>query len=172
MDESRDPGEWKIWKSALGNVLLFVGLVAFLYLVSRAISPTAPIDREVPYSELEQALATGRVDHVVVSDESVAAYLKSPDSTGARILNAERVEPEVAEQFSRYQVPFSREHSSNAFQLLLSWIAPVLFFVAAWCWKKRVLARLSLRNSKMHCELFPACPRPVSMSRVVGPRDT
>jgi cell division protease FtsH len=141
MDEPHDRGGWKVWKSVLGNVLLIGGFFAFLYLVAGAIGTSAPIDRQVSYSDLEQALAAGRVDHVVISDQSIAAYLKSPDSKGAQILSAERVEPELAEQFSRYHVPFSREHSSNAFPLLLSWIAPVLFFVVAWYFMSRGLGK-------------------------------
>jgi len=131
MDDSHDSREWKIWKAALWNFLFLVSLFASLYLIGWA-SGVSPEVRQVPYSELEQALAAGRVESVVISDRDVVARLKAPDAKGARSLSAERVEPDVAEQFSRYKVPFSREHSGNGLQLVLSWIAPVLLFFGVW----------------------------------------
>jgi cell division protease FtsH len=131
MDDSRDSREWKIWKAALWNALFLVSLFTSLYLLGWASSTSQEV-RRVPYSELEQALVAGRVESVVISDRDVVARLKAPDAKGARSLSAERVEPDVAEQFSRYKVPFSREHSGNGLQLLLSWIAPVLLFFGVW----------------------------------------
>jgi cell division protease FtsH len=131
MKGSSDPGEWKIWKAALRNALFIAGVFACLYVIGR-VSGVSRDAREVPYSELEQALAAGSVESVVISDRQVIAHLKAPDAQGARVLNAERVEPELVEQFSHYKIPFSREHSGNGLQLLLSWIAPALMFFGIW----------------------------------------
>jgi len=139
MGKPSEGREWKIWKSVLGNALVIVSLLGFLYLAVWLNGVQPPPERQVSYSDLQQALASGRVDHVVISDQSVTAYLKSPDSKGAKVLSAERVEPELVEQFSRYHVPFSREHSNNALQLIGSWIAPLLFFGVAWFFMSRGL---------------------------------
>src|SRR5690348_1049453 len=123
MAESRDPREFKIWKSALWNVLFFGGALLVLFVLGRVSGVPLP-ERQVPYSELEQVLIDGRVDHVVISDQQVTAYLKKPDAQGANSLSAERVEPDLAAQFSQYHVPFSRVHSSNTLQLVWSLLAP------------------------------------------------
>jgi len=86
----------------------------------------------VPYSELEQALVVGRVDHVVVSDREIRAHLKVPDSKGVQVLAANRVEPDLAERLSRFNVPYTREYGSSGLSQLLGWVVPGLMFVGLW----------------------------------------
>jgi len=62
----------------------------------------------VPYSEFEKALAEGRVAEVLVSDRTVTGHLKSPDSRGKTTIVATRVEPDLAERLSKYDVPYAR----------------------------------------------------------------
>ena len=62
----------------------------------------------VPYSEFEKALAEGRVAEVLVSDRTVTGRLKSPDSRGKTTIVATRVEPDLAERLSKYDVPYAR----------------------------------------------------------------
>lgn len=118
--------------AGLRNAVFFVIFVTGLFVLGRLSGGGSQTAREVPYSELEQDLAAGRAERVVVSDEEVAAYLKAPDSHGAKIVRAERVEPELAQQLARYDVPFSRERSSNALPQLVAWLAPTLIFVGFW----------------------------------------
>ena len=142
MNESRDPGEWKIWKAALRNVLFLVALFVVLFVLGQ-LSGAAQAAREIPYSELQQDLAAGRVERVVVSDQQVTAYLKAPDSQGAKIVSAQRVEPELAQELTRYNVPFSREHSSGALPQILSWLIPPLLFFGLWFLMSRAMGRAS-----------------------------
>jgi len=86
----------------------------------------------VPYSELESALAAGRVERVVIGDRHIMGYLKSPDAQGKRILTANLVEPDFAERLSRFEVPFTREYESGFLQQLVSWVAPALIFFGIW----------------------------------------
>lgn len=86
----------------------------------------------VPYSELEQALVAGRVEHVVVSDREIRAHLKVPDSKGVQVLAANRVEPDLAERLSRFNVPYTREYGSSGLSQLLGWVVPGLMFVGLW----------------------------------------
>jgi len=62
----------------------------------------------VPYSEFEKALAEGRIAEVLVSDRTVTGRLKSPDSQGKTTIVATRVEPDLAERLSKYDVPYAR----------------------------------------------------------------
>ena len=88
----------------------------------------------VPYSEVEQALAAGRIERVVISDRHITAYLKQPAQDGERVLFANRVEPDLAQHLAQYHTPYAREFESGWFTQLLSWIAPVAIFLAGWYW--------------------------------------
>ncbi len=86
----------------------------------------------VPYSELEAALQSGRVDHVVVSDREILAYLKASDPNGKQVLAANRLEPDVAERLSRFKVPVTREYGTNWLAQLLAWAFPALILISLW----------------------------------------
>ena len=88
--------------------------------------------KRVSYSEFEQALAGGQVERVVVSDQELRGYLKSPDPQGARVLTTNRVEPELADRLARFKVSFSRDFSSPLLQAILSWLVPGIIFLALW----------------------------------------
>jgi cell division protease FtsH len=94
----------------------------------------------VPYSELERALAEGRIERVVISDRELVAELKTPDAQGRRRLTANRVEPELAERLTRFKVPFSRKYESGLWLQLLSWVAPALVVVGLWYFILRGMA--------------------------------
>lgn len=74
----------------------------------------------VPYSEFEKALAEGRVAEVLVSDRTVTGRLKSPDSRGKTTIVATRVEPDLAERLSKYDVPYARVVESTWLRDVLS----------------------------------------------------
>ena len=86
----------------------------------------------VPYSEFEKALAEGRVADVLVMDRTVTGRLKSPDSRGKTTIVATRVEPDLAERLSKYDVPYARVVESTWLRDVLSWILPAVAFFGVW----------------------------------------
>lgn len=86
----------------------------------------------VPYSQFEKALAQGQVAEVIVGDTTVTGKLKSPGPSGKSVIVANRVEPDLAERLSRYDVPYSRAIESTWLRDLMSWILPALVFYALW----------------------------------------
>ena len=86
----------------------------------------------VPYSEFEKALAEGRVAEVLVSDRTVTGHLKSPDSRGKTTIVATRVEPDLADRLSKYDVPYARVLESTWLRDVLSWILPAVAFFGVW----------------------------------------
>jgi len=82
MNDANEPHEWKIWKDAVRNAVFLILLFAALKVAGQILGAASP-EREVPYSELQQKLAAGQVERIVVSDLRVTAYLKTPDSQGA-----------------------------------------------------------------------------------------
>jgi cell division protease FtsH len=101
---------------------------------------TSQTVEHVPYSEFEQALAEGRVSEVLVSEQKITGKLKSPDIKGKTMIVATRVEPDLAERLSEYQVPYSRVIESTFLRDILSWLLPAVLFFAVWLFLFRRLA--------------------------------
>ena len=108
-------------------------IVALLMLLSlQSYWQTAKTVEPVPYSEFEKALAEGRVAEVLVSDRTVTGRLKSPDSRGKTTIVATRVEPDLADRLSKYDVPYARVLESTWLRDVLSWILPAVAFFGVW----------------------------------------
>ncbi|WP_241165330.1 ATP-dependent metallopeptidase FtsH/Yme1/Tma family protein [Escherichia coli] len=108
-------------------------IVALLLLLSlQSYWQTAKTVELVPYSEFEKALAEGRVAEVLVSDRTVTGRLKSPDSRGKTTIVATRVEPDLADRLSKYDVPYARVLESTWLRDVLSWILPAVAFFGVW----------------------------------------
>ncbi|MGP2204524.1 ATP-dependent metallopeptidase FtsH/Yme1/Tma family protein [Escherichia coli] len=108
-------------------------IVALLLLLSlQSYWQTAETVEPVPYSEFEKALAEGRVAEVLVSDRTVTGRLKSPDSRGKTTIVATRVEPDLADRLSKYDVPYARVLESTWLCDVLSWILPAVAFFGVW----------------------------------------
>ena len=108
-------------------------IVALLLLLSlQSYWQTAKTVEPVPYSEFEKALAEGRVAEVLVSDRTVTGRLKSPDSQGKTTIVATRVEPDLADRLSKYDVPYARVLESAWLRNVLSWILPAVAFFGVW----------------------------------------
>ena len=108
-------------------------IVALLLLLSlQSYWQTAKTVEPGPYSEFEKALAEGRVAEVLVSDRTVTGRLKSPDSRGKTTIVATRVEPDLADRLSKYDVPYARVLESTWLRDVLSWILPAVAFFGVW----------------------------------------
>lgn len=108
-------------------------IVALLLLLSlQSYWQTAKTVEPMPYSEFEKALAEGRVAEVLVSDRTVTGRLKSPDSRGKTTIVATRVEPDLADRLSKYDVPYARVLESTWLRDVLSWILPAVAFFGVW----------------------------------------
>ncbi|HCB4645025.1 TPA: ATP-dependent metallopeptidase FtsH/Yme1/Tma family protein [Escherichia coli] len=108
-------------------------IVALLLLLSlQSYWQTAKTVEPVPYSEFKKALAEGRVAEVLVSDRTVTGRLKSPDSRGKTTIVATRVEPDLADRLSKYDVPYARVLESTWLRDVLSWILPAVAFFGVW----------------------------------------
>lgn len=108
-------------------------IVALLLLLSlQSYWQTAKTVEPVPYSEFEKALAEGRVAEVLVSDRTVTVRLKSPDSRGKTTIVATRVESDLADRLSKYDVPYARVLESTWLRDVLSWILPAVAFFGVW----------------------------------------
>ncbi len=99
-----------------------------LFLVLQTWWQTRSIE-SVPYSEFEQALKDGRIAEVIIRDKTITGRLKQPDK---RSLVATRVEPDVAQWLSQFNIPYSRVIENTFLSDALSWIIPPLVFFGVW----------------------------------------
>ena len=86
----------------------------------------------VPYSELEQQLKQGKVSSLSIREQQIYGELAVPDVNGKKVIVANRVDPNLAESLSKYNVPYTQVYESKFFSTLLSWLVPVLVFFGIW----------------------------------------
>lgn len=85
----------------------------------------------VPYSELETLLQQGKIAELSIRERFIAGTLKEPEN-GKKIIVANRVDPDLAENLAQYKVPYTQVHESKFLATLLSWIVPALVFFGIW----------------------------------------
>ena len=86
----------------------------------------------VPYSQLETLLQQGKVEALTIREKDINGELKEADKNGKKIIVANRVDPGLAEQLTKYNVPFTQVYESKILATLLSWILPTLVFMGIW----------------------------------------
>ncbi|MCS7078546.1 MAG: ATP-dependent zinc metalloprotease FtsH [Chloracidobacterium sp.] len=105
-------------------------LAILLFLLLQTWWQTRSVE-SVPYSEFEQALRDGRIAEVIIGDKTITGRLKQPEGA-KRSLVATRVEPDVAQRLSQFNVPYSRVIENTFLSDALSWIIPPLVFFGVW----------------------------------------
>ena len=108
-------------------------IVAILIIISiqHWLSGAATVEA-VPYSEFERYLKEGKIAEVLISDLEVTGRLKAPDPNGKTAIVATRVEPDLADQLTKYGVRFTRVIETGFLRELLSWVIPAFVFFGVW----------------------------------------
>jgi cell division protease FtsH len=108
----------------LALALLSVLLLRDLWLTSRDVA-------QLPYSEFQQLLRDGAIAKVLIGEAEIRGEFKE-EREGKTQFVTNRVEPALAEDLERYQVEYAGRIESDFLPNLLSWVIPVLVFVALW----------------------------------------
>jgi cell division protease FtsH len=112
------------------NLLYFLFALVALLLLQQWWQAAQTVE-VLPYSEFEKLLAEGRVAEVSIGERTITGKLKSPEGRKSVVV-AYRVEPRLAEQLSKYGVPFSQVQESTLLRDVLSWVVPALVFFGVW----------------------------------------
>ncbi len=120
------------------NLLYWVAAIVLL-LTLQSMWQGAAQTEVVPYSELERALADGKVAELQVSDRLLTGRLKQADGRKTTIVAA-RVEPDLAARLEKYGVPYTRVYESGFLRELLSWVVPAAVFFGLWFFVFRRMA--------------------------------
>jgi cell division protease FtsH len=113
--------------------LLAVIWLRDLWVTSREVEPVA-------YSEFLQMLERGQITEITIRDRIIQGALKEPLANGEKRIVTTRVDPDLAQQFSKYNVKFRGVVENTFFRDLLSWIVPALIFFGLWAFFIRKMA--------------------------------
>ncbi|MEW6720846.1 MAG: ATP-dependent zinc metalloprotease FtsH [Thermodesulfobacteriota bacterium] len=124
-------------KTRFTFLYVFLALLGVLLLQSTIVKfqEVAPL----PYSEFQKLLKEGKVKEVVVTSNQIRGELKSP-LDGKTRFSTTRVEPEIVDELSKYDVKYSGYVESNFLPLLLSWVVPIVLFAGVWVYLTRKMA--------------------------------
>jgi cell division protease FtsH len=96
--------------------------------------------RTVPYSELVALARDQKLAAVTITETGVHGELRQPEPDGVRFVHARRVDPQLAEEFSRYGVAVTGATERNWLTDLMSWLGPTVVFVLIWLFVIRKVA--------------------------------
>jgi cell division protease FtsH len=115
----------------------------------------APRETKISYSEFKDYVAEGRITEVVIDTETIrgTARLPGEQGTAEQSFVVVRVEdPDLVNQLREAGVTFSGKHENTFLKNLLSWVVPLIFFVAIWMFLMRRIGRgpefMSVGHSK------------------------
>ncbi len=95
---------------------------------------------QIPYSEFQDDLKAGKITEVRVSGNYIQGKFKEPDQNGRTDFITTRVDPETAQELSKYNVKFAGAIESTFLRDLLSWVIPVALFAGVWMFMYRRFA--------------------------------
>jgi len=90
--------------------------------------------RRIPYSEFLQALETGRITEVAITQDRITGTISSSKggSDKAEEFSTVRVDPPISELLSKYNIKYTGVIESTFFRDLLSWILPIFLIMVVW----------------------------------------
>ncbi|HSQ04792.1 MAG TPA: ATP-dependent zinc metalloprotease FtsH [Burkholderiales bacterium] len=113
------------------NVWYAFAAVIAVVLIQRWWVETQQVET-IPYSQFEALVDAGKVKEVYVTDQFIRGTVKEPIPDGRTRFVTTRVEPALAEKLAARGVTVTGVVESTLLRDILSWIVPVLFFLAVW----------------------------------------
>ncbi|MDP6705076.1 MAG: ATP-dependent zinc metalloprotease FtsH [Alphaproteobacteria bacterium] len=107
-------------------------LALFGVLLLQQLLTTGQQVERLEYSEFQALVKQGEVERVVITETQVRGTLKAPLPSGKSAFVTTRVAPEVAQELDKYGVSYTGGTEKTLLREILSWIFPVLLFVAIW----------------------------------------
>ena len=92
---------------------------------------------QIPYSQFQTYLAQDRVEEVRIGQDRIEGKLKDPQRGEAPQFFTVRVDEKLAESLAQHDVRFAGEIENTFLRDLLSWVVPVVLFVALWLFVMR-----------------------------------
>src|SRR6185503_5915715 len=111
---------------------VWYGLALLLALLLMQLYYFAPAGRSLSYSEFKTVLKNGQVSEVFVSDQLIRGTLKEGDAKTRNFIVTRVDDPKLTEELEAKGVKYTGEIANRWLPDLLSWIVPLIFFIAIW----------------------------------------
>ncbi len=97
--------------------------------------------KTIPYSEFRSLVERGEVKQIQIGRSRIVGTYATP-LEGGKVLHFStvRVEPQIAEELGKRNIPFSGEPEPGLFENFLSWLLPTAGFVLMWMFLIRPMA--------------------------------
>ena len=93
----------------------------------------------LPYSRFEELLEEGKVEGLVVTEDTIRGELSEPVEGKSHFVT-NQVDPALAEVLRAHGVEYSKEPESPLLEILLSWFLPLVLIIAFWMFLSRRMA--------------------------------
>jgi cell division protease FtsH len=117
----------------------WIAAVAAMLIIQAIVASYTQVEN-VPYSQFQDDLKAGKIAEVRVSGNYIQGKFKEPDAKGYTDFITTRVDADIADQLSKYNVKFAGAIESTLLRDLLSWIIPVGLFFGVWWFMYRRFA--------------------------------
>ena len=97
--------------------------------------------KTIPYSEFRTLLDKGELKELVVGKTRIVGTYTTPNEAGKPLhFSTIRVEPQIADDIARRNIPFAGEPEPGIFENFLSWLLPTAGFILMWMFLLRPMA--------------------------------
>jgi cell division protease FtsH len=100
---------------------------------------STPRIEPISYSEFQNALERGRIESVEVLETQLRGRYRDPRPDGPQGFSTPRVDVPLVQELERYEVEFTGVVERTFLRDVLSWVLPVLLFLALWMFLLRRL---------------------------------
>ncbi|HET8996176.1 MAG TPA: ATP-dependent zinc metalloprotease FtsH [Acetobacteraceae bacterium] len=115
------------WLALLATALFVLGL-----LILGLFANSVPAPRNIPYSEFQKYLDTGKIGKVTLSGDTLTGELRDIPAGTNPHFRTQRVPVALAADLAGHGVEFAGVPGAGGLGVLLSWIIPPLIFVGVW----------------------------------------
>ena len=114
--------KFSLWYLLIGIwiVLLIQNYLAALFAI-----------KSIPYSEFLRLLKQDRIKEIAVSSNLITGKMIGDDGK-PHLFKTIRVDPELSELLSQYNIIFKGEVESTFLRDLMSWVVPIFLFLGVW----------------------------------------
>ncbi|MGH7052497.1 MAG: ATP-dependent zinc metalloprotease FtsH [Stellaceae bacterium] len=109
----------------------WIAAIIIILIIEALLSSHSSV-QNIPYSQFQSELKSGRIESVRVSGNYIQGKFKKSDEKGYTQFVTTRVSPDIAQQLEKYNVKFSGHIQSHFLSDLLSWIIPMALFLGIW----------------------------------------
>lgn len=88
--------------------------------------------KPIPYSRFQHFLEQGQIAEIAITENQIFGTLKEKHADGFKDFVTTRVEPDLAETLDKYNVVYTGVVQSTWLRDVLSWIVPMVIFIAIW----------------------------------------